>query len=82
MEGKGSSGIIEGKMRSAVNPFHIISHMTPSQLIDNLLKPMEKHTSEAQEQAEAVRLPVSCPFMMSRPFRLNPGGADQDSHLG
>jgi hypothetical protein len=28
------------------------------QLIDNLLKPMEKHTAEAQEQEEAARLPV------------------------
>ncbi|KAF8492669.1 hypothetical protein JB92DRAFT_3002180 [Gautieria morchelliformis] len=29
-----------------------------NQLIDNLLKPMEKHTAEAQEQEEAARLPV------------------------
>ncbi|KAF8588346.1 CDF-like metal transporter [Ramaria rubella] len=29
-----------------------------NELIDNLLKPMERHTSEAQEQEEAARLPV------------------------
>ena len=36
-----------------------VPSMTIIQLIDYLLKPMEKHTEEAQEQEEAVRLPVS-----------------------
>jgi hypothetical protein len=31
----------------------------PAQLIDSLLKPMEKHTSDAADEAEAARLPVS-----------------------
>lgn len=33
--------------------------MIITQLIDNLLKPMEKHTEEAQVQEETTRLPVS-----------------------
>ncbi|KIJ53622.1 hypothetical protein M422DRAFT_58488 [Sphaerobolus stellatus SS14] len=33
-------------------------HRRQNELIENLLKPMDKHTSEAAEQEEAARLPV------------------------
>lgn len=35
-----------------------VYHRRQNELIESLLKPMDKHTSEAQEQEEAARLPV------------------------